>query len=243
MKILVIGETCKDIFYYGRVERLDPAAPAPVFNPISTTTNPGMAMNVQKNIIALGEDCGIHTNQNWSNIFKTRYIHETTNQMFIRVDTGDDKILPCAVEDIPFANYEVVVISDYNKNFLSKSDISFICENHACVFLDTKKRLGGWCVGAKYIKINSLEYDKTRHAVTPPIKNKLIITHGSNGCEFQDKIYPVKSVEIKDVSGAGDTFLSGLVVKYLQTKDITKAIIFANECATTAVQRRGVGPA
>ena len=32
MKILVIGETCKDVFNYGRVDRLCPEAPVPVFN-------------------------------------------------------------------------------------------------------------------------------------------------------------------------------------------------------------------
>ena len=216
MKILVIGESCKDIFYYGRVDRLDPAAPAPVFNPISTATNPGMAMNVQQNIIALGRDCGIYTNPNWSDILKTRYIHETTNQMFIRVDEGDNTIAPCQVVDIPLSSYEMVVISDYNKGFLAESDIDFICRNHSCVFLDTKKQLGDWCLEATYIKINETEFQKTSHTVTPEIKDKLIITHGSKGCEYLSNTYPVKSVEIKDVSGAGDTFLSGLVVEYLK---------------------------
>jgi sugar/nucleoside kinase (ribokinase family) len=51
----------------------------------------------------------------------------------------------------------------------------------------------------------------------------------------------VENVEVKDMSGAGDTFLAGLVVKYLETKDIRQAIVFANECATEVVQRRGVG--
>ena len=55
-----------------------------------------------------------------------------------------------------------------------------------------------------------------------------------------EKIYPVKSVEIKDVSGAGDTFIAGLAVKYLQTQDMDQAITFANDCATNVVQRRGV---
>jgi sugar/nucleoside kinase (ribokinase family) len=47
-------------------------------------------------------------------------------------------------------------------------------------------------------------------------------------------------VEIKDTSGAGDTFLSGLVCNYEKTGDIREAIEFANACATTVVQKRGV---
>ena len=52
-------------------------------------------------------------------------------------------------------------------------------------------------------------------------------------------VYPVVGVEIKDVAGAGDTFISALAVKYLHNSDISEAIAFANECATTVVQKRG----
>ena len=50
----------------------------------------------------------------------------------------------------------------------------------------------------------------------------------------------VDVVEIKDMTGAGDTFMACLVVKYLQTDNIETAITFANECATTVVQHKGV---
>ena len=46
-------------------------------------------------------------------------------------------------------------------------------------------------------------------------------------------------VEIKDTSGAGDTFLAGLVYEYLASSDIGKAIEFANKCATQVVQKKG----
>jgi sugar/nucleoside kinase (ribokinase family) len=46
-------------------------------------------------------------------------------------------------------------------------------------------------------------------------------------------------VDVKDNTGAGDTFLAGLVVKFCQTGDITKAINYANKCATYVVQRKG----
>ena len=53
MRILVIGESCKDIFVYGKCERLCPEAPAPVLNPLFTTENGGMAMNVVKNAMCI----------------------------------------------------------------------------------------------------------------------------------------------------------------------------------------------
>ena len=240
MSILVVGETCLDVFRYGRCERLAPEAPVPVFNPVGITDNPGMAMNVQKNIEALGATCDIYTNHNWKSVLKTRFIHKDTNQMFIRVDENEDQISRCSLSELKLSSYEIIVVSDYCKGFLSEDDIRYITENHDCVFVDTKKRLGAWCKSATFIKINNIEYNKTKDYMTSELKEKLIVTRGSKGCVYRGKTFPVKSVEIKDVSGAGDTFLSGLVVNYQQTRDIHKAIEYANECATVVVQKRGV---
>ena len=106
------------------------------------------------------------------------------------------------------------------------------------MFIDTKKILGEWYKKAKFIKINEKEYNRTKLTVTT--NNNLIVTLGDKGCLFNDELFPVEKVEVKDMSGAGDTFLAGLVYEYLNTKDISKAITFANQCATNVVQRRGV---
>ena len=55
-----------------------------------------------------------------------------------------------------------------------------------------------------------------------------------------DDIYPVKEVEVKDMVGAGDTFISALCVEYLISNNIHNAIKFANECSTKVVQLKGV---
>ena len=52
--------------------------------------------------------------------------------------------------------------------------------------------------------------------------------------------YPVEDVNVKDVSGAGDTFMSGLVTEMVRAKNISQAINFAQECATKVVQKLGV---
>ena len=87
---------------------------------------------------------------------------------------------------------------------------------HDRVFLDTKKLLGDWCDHMNYIKINYYEHARTKHLLKKDLYDQLIITLGSNGCEHRGKIYPVEKVEIKDSSGAGDTFIAGLVVEYLK---------------------------
>ena len=54
MKILIVGDSCKDVFIYGDVTRLSPEAPVPVFNPRKTIENDGMAKNVSNNVEVLG---------------------------------------------------------------------------------------------------------------------------------------------------------------------------------------------
>ena len=72
------------------------------------------------------------------------------------------------------------------------------------------------------------------------MESKMIITLGPAGAKHLDKIYPVPKVEIKDTSGAGDTFIAALTVKYAETKDIEQAIGYANDMATAVVQKKGV---
>ena len=53
MKMLVVGDSCTDVFVYGDIKRLSPEAPVPVFNPIKEKSNGGMAKNVVNNVEAL----------------------------------------------------------------------------------------------------------------------------------------------------------------------------------------------
>jgi bifunctional ADP-heptose synthase (sugar kinase/adenylyltransferase) len=136
---------------------------------------------------------------------------------------------------------DAIIISDYNKGFLGEEDIQYICENNKNVFIDTKKILDKWCVNASFIKINHIEYEHTKYSLQDlNIGDKLIITLSNKGCQYRDKLFPVKKVNIKDVSGAGDTFLSGLVAEYVLTNNVEESIIFAQECATIVVQKPGV---
>jgi len=236
--ILVIGESCRDIFIYCEAPRLCPDVPVPVLTVINQNENAGMAKNVQRNIISKIPNCDIITNSDWYHITKTRYVHSNTNHNFFRVDSENtnEKL---NLEDIDF-DYKIIVISDYNKGFISEKDIEYICKNHSNVFLDTKKILGDWAKHSKYIKINNFEYNNSKKYITKELENKIIRTDGSNGCFFGNKNYKVNKVSVRDTSGAGDSFMSGLVVKYLETNDIVESIKFANICASKVVTERGV---
>jgi len=239
MKILVIGDSCTDIFRYGDIRRVAPEAPVPVIVPSRETSNPGMAGNVVANLEVLGAEVDILTNK--EPIRKIRYVDERYNQMVLRVDENDQ----CEAYKGPYetAGYDVIIISDYNKGFLNEEDIAAFAERAECpVFMDTKKQLGEWCMGVDYIKINSLEHEKNFEQIPkyPRLYEKLIVTMGKKGCIYQNKTYPTKEVPVRDVSGAGDTFLAGLVYEYAQSLSIEKAIEFAQECTISVVQKSGV---
>ena len=239
MKILIVGESCLDVFVYGKVNRLEPAAPVPIVQTIEIVENAGMAMNVKNNFKSLGGAADIVTNSNWRNIKKTRVVEKKTNHMFLRWDQNDSSYGKIQIDSIKFSLYDAVIISDYNKGFLSKEDIRKISNMHSLVFLDTKKSLGPWAENVTFIKINSDEFDRAEE-ITKKMKNKIIITLGENGASHQGTTYPVEKTEIKDLSGAGDTFIAALCKKYCETRDIVDSIKYANVCATKVVQKRGV---
>lgn len=238
-RILVIGEACLDRFVYCHADRLAPDLPVPVLRVIEETENPGMAKNVEYNIRAIYKHCDIVTNADWKKVTKTRYVHKDSNHTFLRVDT-EPRIKHVRVRSLPLRDYDVIAISDYNKGFLTEGDIKYICEHHDAVFIDTKKILGPWANKAKYIKINAQEYRRSKHVITPALEKKIICTKGGLGAEYQGKLYPVERVEVKDLTGAGDSFFAALIVRYVETGAVEEAIRFANECAKEVVRHRGV---
>ena len=248
MKVLIIGDSCKDIFVYGYINRLTPEAPVPVFNPNRELSNDGMAKNVANNVEALG--CTIYTITNPNSIKKVRYVDEKSKQLVLRVDEHDycDRVaveLPkgnkCRIGLGGEVEVGAIIISDYCKGFLHEDDIEYIAKNNINVFVDTKKELGDWINDVDYLKINSSEYESNKKFFKDnDIMDKTIVTKGNEGCLFQGRIYPTEDVLVKDISGAGDTFIAGLVVEYLKSNDIKKAIDFAQECTKIVVQKHGV---
>lgn len=236
-KILIIGDSCRDRFIYCDSKRLAPDVPVPILNILYQVENDGMAMNLYRNIQKY-VGCDIKTNENWLDIVKTRYVHDESNHLFLRVDTPHN-IDRINIKKIDL-DYDLVVISDYNKGFLDESDIKYICENNPNVFLDTKKILGDWTNGAKFIKINKTEFSASQKFIDESLKFKIIVTKGGDGADYRGKNFPTSKVDVKDVSGAGDSFLAALVIKYLETQDIESSITFANQMASAVVSKRGV---
>ena len=240
-RVLVIGEQCDDIFIYGDTPRLSPEGPAPVFIPTKEVYNGGMGMNVMLNLMELGIDVDFEHQQ--SPITKTRHIHESSNTLLLRID--EEKNIDNIGDRLPkldFWDYPMVVVSDYNKGFLTEEDIAYIGFKHPNVICDTKKKLGEWCRDLRFIKLNRSEFENNKEFIEKNdwILEKLIITLDKDGCMYKGTSYPTEQVEIMDISGAGDTFVAGFVKMFLDAEDVPKSIQFANRCSAQVVQKRGV---
>jgi sugar/nucleoside kinase (ribokinase family) len=109
--------------------------------------------------------------------------------------------------------------------------------------MDTKKDIGEWATECSFIKINQKEYHNPSHYATlssTMFNDTLIVTLGGNGCSYNGKHYETDEIAVRDVVGAGDTHLVGLVYGYLQNNDIEEGIIMANKLASDVVKQKGV---
>ena len=232
MKVLLIGDSCEDRYFYGDVKRLNPEAPVPILEYKRGVTSKGMIWNVRENLRSFGVE--VYTSTHPEKIIKTRYIDEKSNQQIMRYDE-EPKIEPLSFDFPTEWNnlYDALVISDYDKGFLTTEKIFELTSRFVGpVFIDSKKTN---LPTDAYIKINELEYERMAYCNY----ENLIITRGGEGAEYKGDLYPAEKVNVFDVVGAGDTFLAALTYGFLKYGRIDKAIPLANKAAAVAVSHRG----
>jgi D-beta-D-heptose 7-phosphate kinase/D-beta-D-heptose 1-phosphate adenosyltransferase len=241
-KILVIGEKCIDRFMYCDVSRFSPEAPVPVLNPIEIVENDGMSGNVVRNILAMKSDSLV---SHWCQdeiITKTRFVEKKSNHMFLRLDDGETNISKVELIDEriqELGHFNIVIVSDYDKGFMTNDDLLTIGKNSKMSILDSKRKLSKEIVNNfTFVKLN--EKESLQNSDLLECKN-ILVTLGSKGTKFNDEVYSSPNPqETIDVSGAGDTFTSAFILKYLETGDIKTSIIYANEMSSIVVSKRGV---
>jgi bifunctional ADP-heptose synthase (sugar kinase/adenylyltransferase) len=257
MNVLVIGDSCNDVFIRGRVDRLCPEAPVPIINPNITEKNLGMAGNVYANVRSLAPEAKVTFLCQENEITKKRYVDETSGYILLRVDENDKTTKPLTAQDLEsyfIQNgihpkfFDFVLISDYNKGFLVEPYLEGIIKYFAIhgvpVFMDTKKVLGDWSKLVSFVKINEKEFKlQCEHLPRPQdYCQNLIVTLGGKGSKWVNENVTAigKTIEVRDVSGAGDTYFAAFAIKYLETKDVVEAMSYANKAAAVAVSKHGV---
>lgn len=198
---------------------------------------------------------------------KTRVV--ARNQQIVRIDeeqvTAIAKEIELAVaEDIRSVMPQVkaAVVSDYGKGFLTPTLLQTLLSsakaNAVPVFVDPKGIDYSRYRGATYITPNvreasmasGIEIHRREHLLeagrilVDQVKAEgVVITRGKDGITLvtrnKAQDFPVKPVEIVDVTGAGDTVVSALALSVASGLPIENAIVLANLAASLVVARFG----
>tara|TARA_B100001123_G_scaffold437566_2_gene570066 strand:- start:12057 stop:12833 length:777 start_codon:yes stop_codon:yes gene_type:complete len=240
-RILLIGDSCTDKYNFGICERMSPEAPVPILKTIRVENRPGMALNVLRHLENFCFNVDIYTNK--ENIVKERFVENTFMQHMLRVDHGEEQKVSQmslrSIDEINISLYSCVVISDYDKGFVSHAVARKITrianEADIPVFVDSKKSDLS-CFHNSFIKINEKESKKLKKL---PNEYELIVTLGKSGAVWNNKTFPTDDVQVFDVCGAGDSFFAGFINSYMLDRDIEKSIKFANKIAAISVKSFG----
>lgn len=208
--------------------------------------------------------------KSYKNIKKIRYVsnnkhlirvdHEKTYQLPKKKEKSLYKSIINNIKNIDF-----VVFSDYDKGFLTNNNIPKILQiikakKNIKVFVDSKRKNLEIYKDVYLIKINNTEacdyfkinnvYDSLNYKkiFTFLKQNKienLIVTTGKYGAILfkKNNFYYLQNKykkEVYDVSGAGDTFLSYLVVGHIFNLNIKESISLSNHASLLAISRYGI---
>ncbi len=189
-------------------------------------------------------------------------------QQILRVDFESQSLLPSQMEEevlekLPLLmdKVQIVAISDYAKGFLSRSLLEKIIQMASTkqipVIVDPKGTDFFKYSGATVLKPNLSEayaaaklpqeasLDQVAHAILQTCGvEMLIVTRSEAGISLFNKAgqqfdFPVRSKEVKDVTGAGDTVLSMISIALANQLDIKYAVQLANIAAGMAIERLG----
>jgi D-glycero-beta-D-manno-heptose-7-phosphate kinase len=197
---------------------------------------------------------------------KNRLIADS--QQILRVDFETHSPLPDqlqeeVLEKLPalITNVQAIAISDYGKGFLSRpllrKVIDLAVKEGIPVIVDPKGDDFSKYAGATVIKPNLSEaYAAAKFPLEAPLDQvaevilrmcsaeMLLVTRSEAGITLFNKAgqrydFPVRSKEVKDVTGAGDTVLSMITIAMANQLDIKYGAQLANIAAGMAIERLG----
>lgn len=291
--LLIIGDLMLDKYLWGKVERISPEAPVPIVNIMYETVTLGGAGNVAHNLSSLGASSKIlalvgqdntaltlkeHLNHNSVNYYliegnnpsicKTRVLGG--QQQMLRLDyekveklsdSDADLVLEEVAKDID--KYQVVIISDYGKGFITPNLMKGVLKHcndfDKKLIIDPKGSDWGKYAGAYIITPNLKELgdvlnrkiDNTDEVVIEAAKEVIakydfeyiLVTRSEKGMTLVNhkEIFHVDTVaqEVFDVSGAGDTVVAVLGLGISSGYSMQEAVRLANFAAGVVVGKVG----
>jgi D-beta-D-heptose 7-phosphate kinase/D-beta-D-heptose 1-phosphate adenosyltransferase len=278
IKVLVIGDLMIDNYIMGSSSRLSPEAPVPVIRPSSNYSIAGGAANVAMNMSSLGAQvscAGVIGDDSWGKKLlsilnkkgiDSRYIDKIRNfkttvkqriysndKQIARIDNEQILEQKCSFMDQKFNNYDVIILSDYDKGVLTTN--WFQRPASATVYLDPKRSFINFnqcdiitpnLNELKQLSGNNIISEEDINESCKIILKKynlkyIIAKKGDKGITIignNDYVKP-KFVETPDVTGAGDTVISSISLAFAVTNDIEKSAEFAINASALAVSKPG----
>jgi D-beta-D-heptose 7-phosphate kinase/D-beta-D-heptose 1-phosphate adenosyltransferase len=191
---------------------------------------------------------------------KNRIFYE--NKLINRYDIEDTFDIDNEIENNLFKyiknknNLKCIILSDYDKGLLTfnlcQNIINYSNDNNIYVFIDPKiknalKYKNCFCLKPNLVESqimsNKIDINEIFDEIYDKIKpSNIIITNADKSVYInnsENQINIKKKVNVIDVTGAGDIFLSILVFIFLENRDIILASKIANYIATKSVQYIG----
>lgn len=285
VNVLLIGDFMLDHYVIGKSNRISPEAPVPVIIPQKEYSIPGGAGNVAMNLSSLGANVkciGCVGNDHWGHklisILNSKNIntesievidkYPTTlkqriyigNKQVARLDR--EKIMDWQPSNFVKEDYDIVILSDYNKGVLNK--LWFNMGDLGKVIADPKKasrfnhyknstiitpNLNELYKASEIKKFDSMNNDESIVSICHDLIQEnnfeyIIAKRGSVGITIigRNKFFKhirAHKINNPDVTGAGDTVIAALSIAYAKTNDIEYSTTFANAAAGVVVAKTG----
>lgn len=243
VRALVIGDAMVDQYHWGRVDRVSPEAPVPIFIEEGAESRRGGADNVAHQMEALG--CYVKTifAKRWS--VKHRYF-AGHHQVFRRDDDcwadAEDVDEACKRIAAYIHHFDVVVLSDYAKGLLTPQLCQDVINIRKAVIVDPKgsnweKYRGAAVICPNEHELGSHSEDWHCGLIVAKLGAKGLAIRTHDGVEHL-KI-PAVAKQVFDVTGAGDVVTALIAAGVAVNASMENAAIIANHAAGIVVGKLG----
>lgn len=243
VRVLVVGDAMDDDYHFGRVERLSPEAPVPIFIEDSIESRRGGADNVAHQLEVLG--CSVETVFASRLSVKHRYF-AGHHQIFRRDEdcfaTAQDVDRACERIADYINDFDVVVLSDYAKGLLTPQLCQDVIKIRKPVIVDPKGSDWAKYRGATVICPNEHEFgahSEEWHCgmIVAKLGPRGLAIRTHDGVEHL-RISAVAK-QVFDVTGAGDVVTALIAAGVAVNASMENAAIIANHAAGVVVGKLG----
>jgi len=209
---------------------------------------------------------GLIVEPNYRTPVKNRLISDSQQLLRVDLETIQSLLATCEMEIIAFLEktvplVQVVAVSDYGKGFLTPTLLHFLItlanEKKIPIIIDPKGIDFSKYRGASVIKPNLSEaYAAAKLPTSAPLDevartllsgteiDLLLVTRSEAGISLFEKSgkrsdFPVRSKEVKDVTGAGDTVLATICLAVASGLEMSVAAQLANIAAGISIEKLG----